>query len=256
MRALRLRPVDLAVLTLLGLSAGVVAWCRKDPREAERCGQGFVATDPGRCCQPGAALCSNGAPAGARVAIAARRFEFGSSDWEARGEVAARTVQTAAFWLDRHELTRADLDPAAADPARAAAGLSRDEARALCTRRGGRLPSDDEWLAAAAGKRYPWGDTGLVCRRAAWGLVHGPCAQGASGPDTVGAHPDGASSEGVQDLTGNVAEWVETADGRGVVRGGSYADDFAANLRSWAAREVEPTAHDPHVGARCAYDSP
>ncbi len=187
-----------------------------------------------------------------RASIPARQFEFGASDWEARGAVPSRRIETAAFALDVYELTVADVG-GEGDPARAAAGLSRDEARAACARRGGRLPSDDEWLAAAAVRRYPWGDTGLVCRRAAWGLAHGPCARGATGPDTVGSHPDGRSPEGVHDLTGNVAEWVETPSGEGRVRGGSWADDFVGDLRSWAARTLDPMAHDARVGARCAY---
>ena len=148
-------------------------------------------------------------PVARRVLVPGRQFDFGAADWEARGEVPPRHVATRAYELDAYELTEPGDDPA-----RAASGLDRDEARAACAARGGRLPTDDEWLAAAALHRYPWGDTGLVCRRAAWGLEHGPCARGATTPDTVGAHPDGQSADGVFDLTGNVAEWVETASGR------------------------------------------
>lgn len=232
---------------------------RKDPASMDvgastRCGAGFVARAGGRCCQAGDGACTRAPRAAMRVVIPARRFEFGASDWEARGRVASRRIETAPFSLDVYELTRADVG-LTDDPARAASGLSRDEARAWCKQRGGRLPTDDEWLAAAATTRYPWGETGLVCRRAAWGLAHGPCARGADGPDTVGAHPDGRSPEGVHDLTGNVAEWVETPGGEGRVRGGSFADDFAGSLRSWAERAVDPTSHDAQVGARCAYDT-
>ena len=72
------------------------------------------------------------------------------------------------------------------------------------------MPTDAEWLAAAHAEaaRYPWGDTGAVCRRAAWGLFSGPCANGADGPDSVGAHPSGSTIDGVHDLGGNVSEWV------------------------------------------------
>src|SRR6185503_21054203 len=101
----------------------------------------------------------------------------------------------------------------------------------------GALPSRDQLAFAAAGqtgRRYAWGDTGAVCRRAAWGLASGPCAEGASGPEIAGAHPDGASPEGVLDLAGNVAEWSapDRADAPvAEVRGGSFADGAASALR-------------------------
>lgn len=251
----------LAPLALLMFAIGCG---HKDPSrsdgDASRCGSGFVPREGGRCCVQAAGPCTLAPVPRERVHVPARRFEFGASDWEARGEVGSRRIETAELWLDAHELTRADVG-LPEDPARALAGVTRAEARAHCVARGGRLPKDDEWLAAAAAgskaaRRYPWGDTGLVCRRAAWGLEHGPCARGADGPDTVGAHPDGRSVDGVHDLTGNVAEWVETPDDTGLVRGGSYADDFAASLRTWAARRVDPSVREPSIGVRCAYDAP
>lgn len=119
--------------------------------------------------------------------------------------------------------------------------------------------------AATAGarrpSRYPWGDTGAVCRRAAWGLLSGPCARGADGPDTVGAHPDGDSPLGIHDLSGNAAEWVAPADAAprdgaravGVAKGGSWQSALASDLRIWARIELDPGAHDPRIGVRCAY---
>ncbi|MDB4941803.1 MAG: hypothetical protein JWP97_1337, partial [Labilithrix sp.] len=114
---------------------------------------------------------------------------------------------------------------------------------------------------AAAGdrpRRYPWGDTGAVCRRAAWGLARGPCGKGATGPDTVGAHPDGATPLGIHDLAGNVAEWVEASDaaarGLAVVRGGSFETDLATDLRTWVRREVPEGTREPSIGFRCAYE--
>ena len=71
------------------------------------------------------------------------------------------------------------------DAARAASYVALDEARAICAARGGRLPTEDEWIVAAAGdkpRRYPWGDTGAVCRRAAWGLDAGSVRQGRDRP--------------------------------------------------------------------------
>lgn len=179
---------------------------------------------------------------------------IGPSDWEAEGRVRPRTVKTGRFFIDRFEVSRGRFAPGSDDPARAASGVTLEEARAFCKGRRGRLPTEDEWIVAAAGdkpRRYPWGDTGAVCRRAAWGLTRGPCGKGADGPDTVGAHPDGATPLGVQDLAGNVAEWVDS----GVVRGGSYETDLATDLRTWVRREVPGSSKDPSIGFRCAYEA-
>ena len=178
---------------------------------------------------------------------------IGPSDWEAEGRVAPRSIDVRAFDLDAYEAA-ADDGP---DRARARGGLSFPEAAAYCAARRKRLPTEDEWIAAAAGptgRRYPWGDTGAVCRRAAWGLATGPCARGAPGPDSVGAHPDGRTPLGIEDLAGNVAEWVVAPTGP-VAHGGSWRSSLATELRTWARLEVEPSAHDPGVGVRCARDA-
>jgi formylglycine-generating enzyme required for sulfatase activity len=152
-------------------------------------------------------------------------------------------------------------NPIDSDAARAASGMTRDEAAAFCASRGGRLPTEEEWTVAAASaanpaRRYPWGDTGAVCRRAAWGLSAGPCALAADGPDTVGAHPDGDSLLGLHDVSGNVAEWVAPGKAHpelGIAKGGSWQSALASDLRIWARLELEPSARDPRVGVRCAY---
>jgi formylglycine-generating enzyme required for sulfatase activity len=119
--------------------------------------------------------------------------------------------------------------------------------------------TEDEWVVAADSamnppRRYPWGDTGAVCRRAAWGLESGPCASGANGPDTVGAHKDGDSPLALHDMAGNVAEWVTGENpGTGIAKGGSWRSALAAELRIWARLEVPPDAHDARVGFRCVY---
>ncbi len=212
------------------------------------------------------------------VAIPATKVVIGPSDWEAEGRVPPRTVETKAFAIDRFEVTvgracasstfRGAKLCAWDDSPRSFSGASLREARAFCKERGARLPTEDEWLAAAAGdkpRRYPWGDTGAVCRRAAWGLKNGPCGNGADGPDTAGAHPDGATPLGVHDLAGNVAEWVETgacpdeADPKkpcvAIVRGGSWETALATELRTWLRREVPADSHDATIGFRCARDA-
>jgi formylglycine-generating enzyme required for sulfatase activity len=197
-----------------------------------------------------------------RIDVPKTHLVIGASDWEAEGRVQPREADVDAFAIDAFEVTRGEIDPSGSDHARAASRVTRIEAADFCDARGGRLPTDDEWTAAAAGaggRRYPWGDTGAVCRRGAWGLASGPCAENPwAGPDTVAAHPDGNTASGIYDLAGNVAEWVapDPSDpARGVVRGGSFRSPLAADLRTWARQEVEPKAREDWIGFRCAYDS-
>lgn len=231
----------------------------------------LCAIGPPASCPPPLVVTPRGcdAPERSVVQIPATSVLIGPSDWEAEGRVRPRTVRAGPFAIDRFEVTAGYVKREGVDPGRAASAITLHEARAICGRRGGRLPTEDEWIVAAAGegpRRYPWGDTGAVCRRAAWGLARGPCGNGATGPDTVGAHPGGATPLGVDDLAGNVAEWVETgacpaleggaspADCRGVVRGGSFETDLATDLRTWVRREVLASSHEPTIGVRCAYD--
>jgi formylglycine-generating enzyme required for sulfatase activity len=255
------------VVGAIGVALGI-GFAGRSRDDAARCGAGFSArgvrclVPPSTCPAPLAlSLAGCGAP-DLRVLIPAATSQFGPTDWEATGSVAQRTVHTQAFRIDAFEVTRdAWGNVGDGDPARAASGMTRNEASAFCLRRGGRLPTEDEWIAAAstsAGNthRYPWGDTGAVCRRAAWGLSTGPCGKGADGPDTVGAHPDGDSIRGLHDLAGNVAEWVspaEDGEGTGVAKGGSWQSALASDLRVWARLELSPDARDSRVGLRCAY---
>jgi formylglycine-generating enzyme required for sulfatase activity len=177
--------------------AGFVAR-RSGLREHVSCGPGFYAIGS-RCCPGPAAdafgcLPSTTCPAplvmrsvscdapDERIRIPETTLEVGPSDWEAEGRVEARTVHAASFEIDTFEATLGHLSPnrRVPDGARAANGMTRAEAIAYCKTRGGRLPTEDEWMIAARGPspghRYPWGDTGAVCRRAAWGLASGPCS--------------------------------------------------------------------------------
>jgi sulfatase modifying factor 1 len=250
-----------AIALIIGVS-------RRGRDEGARCAAGFEARGqrcavPAGVCPPPLEMFAEGCDApDTRVAVPEATVLVGPSDWEAAG-VRPRTVHAFAFRIDAFEITRGHWGGATpADAARAASAMTRAEAERHCRAKGGRLPSDDEWVVAAVSaaspaRRYPWGDTGAVCRRAAWGLARGPCASGADGPDTVGAHVDGDSPLGLHDMAGNVAEWVAPANddegAAGFVRGGSWSSEGASELRVWARIELRPDAHDPRVGARCAY---
>jgi formylglycine-generating enzyme required for sulfatase activity len=289
------------VLAAIALTV-TIGVARRGSDERARCGPGFVAhasrcVPAGDTCPSPLARGSFGCDApDVRVSVPETTLVLGPSDWEAEGRVAPRTVHAGPFRADAFEVTRGAWTRATGgavageDAARAASGMTRDEAAAFCARRapGGRLPTEDEWIVAAVAgasvpPRYPWGDTGAVCRRAAWGLLTGPCADAADGPDTVGAHPDGDSALGIHDLAGNVAEWlapggewampagsgasvrVDSGVGGGgvggggvggvggVAKGGSWETALATELRVWARLELDPRSRDPRVGFRCVY---
>jgi formylglycine-generating enzyme required for sulfatase activity len=237
------------------------------PRDRVTCGPGFEATGP-RClrsspCPPPLATVGGQCEASARVLVPKTRLVVGPADWEAEGNVAPRTIEEGPFWIDAFEATIAAFTGRPApDGLRAASGMTRGEAASYCEKRGGYLPSEDQWMVAAAGPgghRYPWGETGAVCRRAAFGLAVGPCASTATGADTVGAHIDGDTASGAHDLAGNVAEWVAASPDKprvGVAKGGSWRTELATGLRVWAKLELAPEAHDDRVGVRCAYPAP
>jgi formylglycine-generating enzyme required for sulfatase activity len=205
------------------------------------------------------------------VRIDGGALRVGAGDWEAEGRIVPHDATLGAFEIDAFEITETAYDecvlakkcaslPMSGEPGRALGGLSRPDAEAYCAFRGGRLPTDDEWTFSAGGaksRRYPWGDTGAVCRRGAWGLQNGPCGFDFAGPELAGAHPDGASPEGAYDLAGNVAEWVAGPPGQptGAVRGGSYRSGLATELRTWQTRAVPVNDRLADVGARCAYDA-
>lgn len=258
------------VVGAVGVALGL-ALTRRGLDDGARCGPGFVVR--GARCVAGTGACplplatsSSGCDApDLTVLVPAAVVQVGPTDWEATGSVRERTIRTGAFRMDAFEVTRGRWGTGAAgDSARAASGMTRDEAAAFCAHRGGRLPSEDEWIVAAtattgataSARRYPWGDTGAVCRRAAWGLSAGPCSVGAEGPDTVGAHPDGDSALGLHDLAGNVAEWVSPSEAGGapvVAKGGSWASALASDLRVWSRLELAVGGRDARVGLRCAY---
>ena len=287
MPKIRLTRINYALAGAVAASASVaisVRFAQSERRVPARCPPGLVALDA-RCCGVGQGLASTGQCTGvanacenamfrdesgacelpeARLEIAGGTSHFGAVDWEGPAS-SLHEISVPAFALDRAEVTAARFRfcsaagacpkiPDDSEPGRPVRNVSPSEARAFCEFVGGRLPSADEWLFAAAGsagRRYPWGNTGLVCRRASFGLVTGPCARAGSGPDLAGARPDGASPEGVLDLSGNVAEWTLERDGSFAARGGSYRSELAADLKAWAVEPRQTRA--PHVGFRCAY---
>lgn len=216
-------------------------------------------------------------------------FDGACSEMRFARELPRRRVWTAAYGMDRHEVTHGrwracvaagrcaparvhDEDPRIAGARMPVAGVTWAEAERFCAYAGGRLPTDAEWERAARGAhpdhRFPWGR--LYNDRLA---NHGRSPRGPDPVDghtfaaPVGSYPDGASAYGLLDVAGNVWEWTASPPrddevGMGadpsvyrLIRGGSWAqppEALRVTHRAW-----QPMAAAPgDVGLRCAYDRP
>ncbi len=249
---------------------------RSEPRGPRCCGEG-QRSEHGRCigvaqsCPAHLDLTPAGCvPRNRRITLAGGKLDDGSTDWEATGHARAEFRVVAPFAIDAYEVTRARwlectearacsplVDPG--EPGEPVRSITARELEEFCAFAGGRLPTSSELAFASAGEtgqRYPWGPTGAVCRRAAWGLERGPCAEGAIGPEIAGFRPAGATPEGVHDLSGNVSEWVRLdPPARGfAAHGGSFRSTAAAELRSWSHEPADEHERAADRGGRCAYD--
>ncbi len=219
------------------------------------------------------------APAG-MVVIPGGNYLIGSDDsgW-ARP---AHRVALAAFAIDRTEVTVGAFGrfvretnaeapwSAVPDSLLPVTGVRWPEASAYCAwrTRGGRLPTEFEWEAAARGlegRRYAWGD---VLDTAAAAIANPK----ATSPARVGSHPRGNTPLGVSDLIGNVWEWTSSrmlaypggsqppgGDTLFVIRGGAYNMPMAYATTFYRAGVPASPASRQSIaftGFRCAASLP
>lgn len=238
------------------------------------------------------------------VLVPAGTFQMGcapehNGGFPCKGDNALHTIYVDAFQIDRTEVTNAQYAacvaagactvPAFIDtPTRPkyfgnpdytnypVTYVDWNQSVAYCTWAGKRLPTEAEWEKAARGaedtRAYPWGDQNPDCELANYNRPPKGCVGDTA---AVGSHPAGASPYGIQDMAGNVWEFVSdwyapdyygvspdknpTGPSKGTfrsLRGGPWDGDSDRNLLV-ANRDMNtPTGMlGPGLGFRCAADA-
>lgn len=193
----------------------------------------------------------------------------------------ARPVVTdlPAFYIDRYEVTNRQFKKFVEETGYKAQGTWQTDAtddkldhpvtrvsyydcEAYARWAGKRLPTAAEWEKAARGgdlRLYPWGGTTADVSRF-------NCVESGTGHTMpVGSYPQGASPYGVEDMAGNVWEWVDTwfipygaSDAytplTKVIKGGSRSDSPADCMINQEKGVLPQQGRLVNSGFRCVFD--
>jgi iron(II)-dependent oxidoreductase len=125
------------------------------------------------------------------------KFEVTNEQYKKFCDATKHAYPTNPWWDDKYFSTH---------PRSPVLGVSWDDASAYANWTGKRLPKEEEWEKAAswdpnakAKRQWPWGDSSDQSK----------ANVGGARTMDVGQFSSGASFYGVQDMAGNVAEWVD-----------------------------------------------
>lgn len=224
---------------------------------------------------------------GSMILIAAGEFIMGDDSHNA-DEKPAHKVNLPDFYIDKFEVTNqqyktfcdATKRPFPTNPwwdndyfkksNMPVVGVNFADASAYAAWAGKRLPTEEEWEKAAS-----WGPDATKKRLWPWGDSNNAAVAtlNSNHPTAVGSKPGGASAYGVQDMAGNVLEWVDSfyqpypnstatdpnfGSTNRVVRGGNFHSDVdAARTSRRIYAPAEFTAEEKKerswlIGFRCA----
>lgn len=234
------------------------------------------------------------------VAIPGSTFEMGAIRVGFSNQAPVHSVTLSPYCIDRTEVTLGAYGQCVRSGRCAAAPVDGDAcngsradrldhpvncvdwsmANAYCRWAGGRLPTEAEWEFAARGtdgRLYPWGSEPPTGRSlnvvgSEWGS-YGMHRDVDGWRDTapVGSFPAGASPFGLEDMSGNVAEWVldweqdytreavtnprgAAIGGLRMIRGGGFGAIEEYTVTTTYRSSRLPSAHAPQLGFRCERD--
>jgi formylglycine-generating enzyme required for sulfatase activity len=224
---------------------------------------------------------------GIMILIPGGKFEMGSREGPGENDhgLPRHEETVATFYLDKTEVTveaysacveqhKCDKPPTKGACNWDKTGRERhpincvdwDQAKSFCKWLGKRLPLEKEWEYAERGpenRKYPWGSgppTGQLCWSGAGEVRESTCP--------VGSHDGGDTPLHVQDMAGNLCEWVEdayhcspstvgcfdSAHASRVLRGSDWNDtkpeEVSGAYRSWNQHSTQGF----YIGFRCARD--